>query len=161
MSKYPSAYTPTWFSLRTLVEECVFSSLTPSDADAVRAVIDVPAGQTIVADREWLFRAVRNLVRAALAAMPNGGTLEITSAAGHDAVELEIADSGDSLSDEALAGAFEPNESEHRGTTGWALAGVRRAAELHGGNVTVANCPDGGVAFTLLIPQSAALEAAA
>ena len=31
----------------------------------------------------------------------------------------------------------------------------------YGGSVTAANCPEGGVAFTLRIPRRAALEAAA
>ena len=38
---------------------------------------------------------------------------------------------------------------------------VYHIAKIHGGNVTAANCPDGGVAFTLRIPRRAALEAAA
>jgi signal transduction histidine kinase len=41
------------------------------------------------------------------------------------------------------------------------LAIVRRIAELHGGSLSVANCPDGGVALTLRIPRPVALEAAA
>ena len=38
---------------------------------------------------------------------------------------------------------------------------VQRIAELHGGSVTTANCPEGGAAFTLRIPRRAKLEAAA
>ena len=46
--------------------------------------------------------------------------------------------------------------TSHRTGAGWGLAIVHRIAELHGGSVTVANCPDGGVAFTLRIPRLAA-----
>jgi signal transduction histidine kinase len=113
------------------------------------------------ADRALLRRAVRNLVLNAVEAMPDGGTLVATSAAGPQAIELEIADTGPALSDEQRQQAFELNPTSQRGGTGWGLAVVHRIAELHGGSVTAANCPDGGVAFTLRIPRSAALEAAA
>lgn len=115
----------------------------------------------IVADRELLRRAVQNLVLGAIAAMPDGGSLVVTSASGPNAVELEIADTGESLFDEELHRAFNPSVANHRGMTGWALAIVKQIAEAHGGDATVANCPEGGVAFTLRIPQPIALEAAA
>ena len=93
--------------------------------------------------------------------MPSGGSLLATSVAGPDAVELEIADTGPTLSDEARRDLFEPSGVAERGASAWQLAAVRHIAELHGGGVTAANCPDGGVAFTLRIPRRAALEAAA
>ena len=90
-----------------------------------------------------------------------GGVLTATSATGQRAVELEIADTGASLSDEERQQAFELLPTAQRGGTGWGLAVVHRIAEVHGGSVTAANCPEGGVAFTLRIPRPAALEAAA
>ena len=48
-----------------------------------------------------------------------------------------------------------------RGASGWEMAMVYHIARIHGGSVTAANCPEGGVALTLRIPRRAALEAAA
>ncbi len=124
-------------------------------------VVDIPSGQMMFADRELLRRAVRNLVLNAADAMPNGGSLVATSADGPDAMELEIADTGPALSDEERQQAFELLPTAQRGGSGWGLAVVRRIAELHGGSVTAANCPDGGVALTLRIPHPPAREAAA
>ena len=149
------------FPLRQLVEEGCRTLASRLAAQAITTVIDVPTDQMIVADRELLRRAVQNLVLSAIAAMPDGGSLVATSASGHDAVELEIADTGESLFDEELHRAFNPSGANHRGTTGWSLAIVKQIAETLGGNATVANCPEGGVAFTLRIPQPIALEAAA
>jgi signal transduction histidine kinase len=149
------------FPLRELVEEVCQPLASQLTEQAVQIIIDIPSGQRMSADRALLRRAVRNLVLNAVEAMPDGGTLVATSAAGPQAIELEIADTGPALSDEQRQQAFELNPTSQRGGTGWGLAVVHRIAELHGGSVTAANCPDGGVAFTLRIPRSAALEAAA
>ena len=145
------------FPLRELVEEVY----RPLAAQSVELVIDIPAAQTITGDRELLRRAVRNLLLNAIDAMPRGGSLTATSAIGPNAVELEIADTGATLSDEERQQAFELNPTAQRQGTGWGLAVVRRIAELHGGSVAAANCPEGGAAFTLRIPRPAAMEAAA
>lgn len=149
------------FPLRELVEEVCHSLQSRFQTPAIKTVIDIPSDQTITADRELLGRAVRNLILNAVEAMPEGGSLIATSAVSPNAVELEIADTGSSLSDEQRQQAFELHPTAQRGESGWGLAIVHRIAELHGGTVTAANCPEGGGAFTLRIPRKAALEAAA
>jgi signal transduction histidine kinase len=148
------------FPLRDLVEEVVRPLATRLSAQAVKTIVDIPPNQTISADRELLRRAVRNLVLNAVEAMPDGGTLVATSAAGPEATELEIADTGPALTDQQQEQAFELVPTAQRGT-GWGLAVVHRIAELHGGSITTTNCPEGGAAFTLRIPRSASWEAAA
>ena len=149
------------FPLRELVEEAAQSLDSRCKDQAIQTTIDVPSDLDITADRALIRRAVEHLMLGGIAAMPSGGSLLVTSAAGPEAVELEIADTGPTLSDEARRHAFEPSGTTERGASGWELAMVRHFAELHGGSVTAANCPDGGVAFTLRIPRRAALEAAA
>jgi signal transduction histidine kinase len=155
---------PHWhtFSLRKLLEE-VYASLDPQlAAQAIQTVTDVPAQLQIAGDEEMLRRAVLNLTLNALDAMPDGGTLVVTSVSTSGGVELEIADTGPGLSEDAKSRVFEPFFTTKRGGTGLGLAIVSRIAEAHGGDVTAVNCPEGGAAFTLRIPQhSVALEAAA
>jgi signal transduction histidine kinase len=149
------------FSLRESVEE-ILSSLEPRLQDqAIQTTIDIPSDQTVTADRELFGRAVRNLVLNAVDAMPRGGSIVATSSDGPHGVELEIADTGPTLSEEEREQAFELVPSAQRGGSGWGLAVVRRIAELHGGIVSAANCPEGGAAFTLRMPHKPALEAAA
>ena len=165
-----SVRSATSFSLRKLVEE-VFVSGSPAlhgQQQAVETTIDVPSNLTIVANRKLIRRAMEQLMRHAIAAMPDGGTLTVTGIAGRDAVELEIANTGESLSDDARLHVFDPSRDEPHGPAVWLrnadgreMAAVHRIAELHGGDVTVANCPEGGVAFTLRIPRPRNLEAAA
>lgn len=150
------------FPLRKLIES-VCSSLAPQlSAQKIELVTDVPRDQLVTADEDMLRRAVFNLALNALDAMPDGGTLVVTSSGGRDGVELEIADSGPGLSEDAMQRAFEPFFTTKCGGTGLGLAIVYRIAEVHGGDVTAANCPEGGAAFTLRIPSPArTLEAAA
>jgi len=154
---------PRWqmFSLRKLVVE-VQQSLAPQFlAQAIEMNIDVPEGTFVTADKDMLGRAVLNLMLNALDAMPDGGSLYVTSCSGRGGFELEIADTGPGLSEDTKARAFEPFFATKLGRTGLGLAIVYRIAEVHGGDCTAVNCPEGGAAFTLRIPQATALEAAA
>ena len=69
------------------------------------------------------------------------------------ALEIEIADSGPGVPIPLLDKLFEPFFTTKGGGTGLGLAIVERIAAAHGGRATVANCPEGGAAFTLIIPQ--------
>ncbi len=104
--------------------------------------------------------ALVNLALNSLEAMPEGGRLVVTSYIGRGGVELEVADSGPGLSEEARRRAFEPFFTTKRDGAGLGLAVVHRIAEAHGGDVRAMNCPEGGAAFTLRFPERAR-EAAA
>jgi signal transduction histidine kinase len=149
------------FPLRKAVIDVATSLAAQCEDQMIETIIDVPAELMVSADLLTLRRAIENLMLGAIAAMPHGGTLVATAVVGPKTVELEIADSGPPLSDEGRRHAFDPSGMSERGVSGWEMAMVRRIAELHGGRVTVVNCPDGGVAFTLQIPLRAALENAA
>jgi signal transduction histidine kinase len=149
------------FTVRELVEEVVASLASRLAAQAVEVFLDVPASHRLFGDRKLLGRAVENLVINALESMPRGGSLVATSAAEPHAMELEIADTGPAMSDGERGDVFDLMPAEQRGSSGWGLAVVRRIAEMHGGRVSAANCPDSGVALTLHIPNRIALEAAA
>jgi signal transduction histidine kinase len=148
--------------VRTLVDD-VLQSLAPQfDAQGIDVTVDVPLGQRLWADHDMLRRCVLNLTLNALDAMPDGGQLVVTSVAGPRGFELEIADSGPGLSDEARRRMFEPFFTTKSSGTGLGLAIVNRIAEAHGGEILACNCPEGGAAFTLRIPTAThVLEAAA
>lgn len=149
------------FCLKELVEEVCRSLDIPCEERAIDVSIDIPSELTVSGDRRMIRRAVEHLIEGAVAAMPNGGSLWATSASDARGVELEIADTGASLSDNDRQHAFDSSGVTHRGVSGWYMAVVRHIAEMHGGSVTAANCPEGGAAFTLRIPRPEAMEAAA
>jgi signal transduction histidine kinase len=138
--------------VRELVEDICHSLAPQLEAQEVRPEIDVPPQATVLADRDMLRRAVLNLALNALDAMPDGGQLAITGVDGLQGFELEVADSGQGLSDEVRRRAFEPFFTTKNSGTGLGLAIVEHIVQLHGGSVLAQNCPDGGAAFTLQFP---------
>ncbi len=153
---------PQWESVavRRLVED-VLGGLDPQlHAQAIEVTLDIPQEMLVSADHDMLRRALLNLALNAVDAMPDGGELVVTAYEGPRGVELEVADSGNGLDSDVLRRAFEPFFTTKRGGTGLGLAIVYRVAEVHGGEVTAMNCPEGGAAFTLRIPRPA-MEVAA
>jgi signal transduction histidine kinase len=141
------------FSLRKLLAD-VEASLGPQfAAQKIRFENEVPAGQTLRADREMVRRAVLNLVLNALDVMPEGGALRAGSTSEPDAVELHVADGGPGLPDDVLPRVFEPFFTTKQAGTGLGLAIVSRIAEAHGGMAIASNGPHGGAVFTLRFPH--------
>ncbi len=149
------------FPLGRVVEE-VCASLAPQlGAQSIRVVLDMGGEPRVWADESMVRRGVLNLMLNAVDAMPDGGSLVVTTSASEAGVELEIADTGPGLSDDARRRAFEPFFSTKCGGTGLGLAIVHRIAEVHGGTVSAMNCPEGGAAVTLRFSDPIAMEAAA
>ena len=140
----------------------VLDSLAPQlAAQGIHATLDVPPALEADFDRDLLRRAVLNLALNAIDAMQHGGDLVATACLKDGALELEVADSGPGLTEEVRRRAFEPFFTTKSTGTGLGLAIVYRVAEAHGGDVRAGNCPEGGAAFTLRIPQRSPRELAA
>jgi len=110
---------------------------------------DLPA---IAADPDLLARALGNLVRNALEAMPRGGTLNVRTAARDGTVSIEVEDDGPGITDEQRTRLFVPYFTTKKGGTGLGLAIVQGIVSDHGGRVEVESAPGAGTTFTLILP---------
>lgn len=115
----------------------------------VTATLDVDAGLDVPVDPRHLRGVIAPLVEAAFAATacrdrrrPGRGEVVVTALDRADRVEIEVADSGDA------AEADVPAE-------------LRGLADRAGATLAAARCPEGGTAFTLLIPCRRASSRAA
>jgi signal transduction histidine kinase len=153
---------PCWqvFPLDQLVREVCHDLEPQLAAQGIRTDVDIPWGLSITADRDMLRRATLNLILNALDAMPQGGELAVTGMSHRGSVELEIADSGPGITEDAERRLFEPFFTTKHSGTGLGLAIVERIASAHGGDVQASNCPQGGAAFTIRLPRHR-MEAAA
>jgi len=149
------------FAFRGLAEELCSSLLPQFEAQGIHFRLEISPRLTLTADREMIRRAILNLVLNAMDAMPDGGQLLVAAREEENSVELEVADNGPGLSDDAGRRAFEPFFSTKPGGTGLGLSIVYRTAEVHGGSANAKNRPGGGASFSIYLPRATAQEAAA
>jgi PAS domain S-box-containing protein len=106
----------------------------------------------IIVDIEMLVRAFVNIVRNAVDAMPNGGTLTISSK--HSGADLEIAfnDTGLGMSNEVLERMGTPFFTTKAKGMGLGLSICRRIVEAHNGKIRVSSIEGKGTTFTVTFP---------
>jgi signal transduction histidine kinase len=149
-----------WVNVRAVVEDVLEMLSQQMRTQRVHAEVDVPDNQRVWTDESALRSCVWHLALNALEAMPKGGELDITSYSTAQRFELEIADSGRGISDEFRRRIANPQIFESDNSIGHGLNSTLRLAAAHGGEVTARNCPEGGAAFTIRLPNRA-LRAAA
>lgn len=113
----------------------------------------------VLANRDALEIAVRDLLLSATASSPEGGSVDVTLAADHAAATLVVADAGHDEFDVSLLFEQEPALLAPDGpaTPRWpGLSGVRRTVEIMGGSVTAWRNAAGGVSVSLSLPTSTA-----
>jgi signal transduction histidine kinase len=113
------------------------------------------------ADRDQAIQVLLNLVRNALEAMPQGGTLRVSARAREGGVVLSVGDTGPGIAAEDLPHLFEPYFTRKEGGTGLGLAIAQRIAEEHGGRLEVSSTPGAGSTFTFWLPAAPPTAAAA
>jgi signal transduction histidine kinase len=132
----------------------VCQSLAPQlRAQGIETCLEIPRDLQLWADAAMLRRALLNLVLNALDVMPRGGELTFTACHGPEGIELEVADSGPGIDAPVRNRIFEPFFTTKSEGTGLGLAIVYRIAEAHNGDIRAVNCPEGGAAFILRIPD--------
>jgi len=95
------------------------------------------------------------LIRNAVEAMPDGGTLSlITEAPAADRVRIRVRDTGRGIPPARLSTLFEPgfHAAGERVHLGWGLVTARRIVEEHGGSITATSEPGQGSEFTVELP---------
>ena len=107
----------------------------------------------IEADPEQLSRALQNLALNAIDAMPEGGTLRVSTARRGGAIELEISDTGQGLTEEECERLFTPYYTTKQHGTGLGLAIVQSVVADHKGKITVESEPGRGTTFRIELPE--------
>jgi signal transduction histidine kinase len=119
----------------------------------------------VTLDRDRIQRVLENLVtnaREALAVWGREKRIAIRARAEGGRLTVRVADSGPGIPEETAEHLFEPfaTTGKKQGT-GLGLVTVRNLVKAHGGDVRVeTRAPEGGAAFTILLPLAAAGAAA-
>jgi len=120
-----------------------------------RVVIDVDAPHALIGDRDMLASTLTNLLRNAFKFSPAPCDIVLRARASvEERVQIEVEDCCGGLPPDQLEKIFEPFVQASRDRTGFGLglAIARRAAEAHGGMLTVRNLPGKGCLFVLDLP---------
>jgi signal transduction histidine kinase len=105
-------------------------------------------------DVETLYRAFSNLIINAIQAMPNGGTLSISSELGSSSSSLEITfrDTGTGMDESTAKNIFNPFFTTKDKGVGLGLALTRKIIEDHRGTIEVVSEKGIGTTFTIHLP---------
>jgi len=120
----------------------------------IRLELDLPDPGTAVVtgDRQWIRRALTNLLRNSVDAVGEGpGWIRMSVRSDGDSVVITVEDSGGGVPEERLGELFEPHFSTTSGGSGLGLALVRMVAGRLGGTVEAVNGPE-GLRVTLSLP---------
>jgi PAS domain S-box-containing protein len=124
---------------------------------AIDLRLDADAGR-VLADPGQLEQVIVNLAVNARDAMPDGGTLSISSHAternGRAFVALEVSDTGIGMDAETRARAFEPFFTTRQEGVGLGLATVYGIVTQSGGDLELTSEPGRGSTFTVLLPRT-------
>jgi signal transduction histidine kinase len=143
-------------NLRMLAED-VAAGEGLDEGGAVACLIDVPAGLTLRADAEQLYRVLSNLVRnarQAIEAQGTGGTIEISGGEDDHDWWIKVGDTGPGLPPRARENLFTAFAGGSR--KGGAGLGLAISAELvrgHGGRLDLLKSDGEGTEFLIRLPR--------
>jgi signal transduction histidine kinase len=122
-----------------------------------------PGTPLLYADPDRLEQALQNVAANAIRHTPDGGRVTLSAEPDGDRVRVTIADTGPGIPPEHLSHVFDRfykvDASRAAGTrvpsgSGLGLSIVRAIVLRHGGEVRASNTPEGGAAFTFLLPSA-------
>ncbi|MFP4066979.1 MAG: two-component system sensor histidine kinase NtrB [Spirochaetaceae bacterium] len=103
-------------------------------------------------DERYFKQAVMNIVKNAIAAMPEGGTLSIRTRCRGESVELSIEDTGEGMPEEVREKIFEPYFTTRDFGSGIGLTLVYKVVKEHMGEISVSSEEGQGSTFTITFP---------
>jgi two-component system sensor histidine kinase HydH len=104
-------------------------------------------------DPEQMKQVILNLAINAIQAMTAPGEVLLSARPSNSSVMISVRDEGPGVDDEKLDKIFNPFFTTKEAGTGLGLSVVHQIITQHGGVVNAERNPDGGMTFSLVIPQ--------
>ena len=157
-------------SINEIVNTVVKLYMELSQAQKIEIVRELSSIPPLLLDQEQMERAIGNLVKNAIEAMPNGGVLtlrtfatpiseKITDGRTEEANEtyIEIKDTGHGMSKETLKNLFNPDFTTKADGTGLGMPIVRRIITVHDGEIDVKSQENLGTTVRITFKNSSYL----
>jgi signal transduction histidine kinase len=120
--------------------------------DRVKIIDNTLDNPLIKADKTKIARVFINIIKNAVDAMPEGGTLQIKSTQTDGNVEISFADTGIGIPKEAMSKLFTPLVTTKAQGMGFGLAICKRIVDAHQGRITVQSVEGKGTTVTVTMP---------
>lgn len=142
------------------VAQTVTRALEREQPGVVEVRTDIDSNLAVIAEPEYLFRSIANVVRNAIRYAGRFGPVTISAHNGHDQVTITVSDSGPGVPEAELEQIFKPfyrpDQARQRNTggTGLGLAIVKTCIEACGGSVRCRNLSPNGLAVEITLPAT-------
>lgn len=123
--------------------------------ERVNVEIDLEGGESpVLLDSEKITRVLVNLITNAAEAMPEGGSLKMSSRFCRDtrALRLRVVDTGCGIKPQHLEHIFDPFYTTKQQGTGLGMCICKKLVEAHGGTIVVSSEPGKGTDVEVILP---------
>lgn len=114
-----------------------------------------PGDDTVLIDERFLKQAFLNIVKNSLHAMPDGGSLTVSTKRTVSGLEVQVSDTGSGIPPELLEKIFEPYFTTKDFGSGLGLTLVYKIVKEHDADIRVTSKVGVGTTVTLLFPWPA------
>jgi two-component system sensor histidine kinase PilS (NtrC family) len=121
--------------------------------------LQVESAISVFGDPDQVRQIFWNVARNAIAAMPDGGILDVTGRVEDAWYAIRFHDTGRGMTADRRDVLFQPFATAFDGGTGLGMAIVRRLVDEHGGRIAVDSRPGFGTAIDIYLPRRTAERA--
>ncbi|ALS21474.1 MULTISPECIES: ATP-binding protein [Paenibacillus] len=154
----------THYKIQT-IESCISRVISLLDSEITRlghqiGFKDEGHGVCMFMDQDKMLQLLLNLVKNALEAMPEQGTVYIHLYLQNNNAVIEVTDTGKGIPESELDQIFIPFYTTKESGTGLGLSICHKIVQDHEGTIEVESVPNMGTKFTITLPTATAAEAA-
>ncbi len=141
-------------SASSILNEVVEIIRAKAESEGVAIIEKRDFAPVLTLDPELMKTCILNIVMNSFQAMPDGGTLSISTEKKDGNLMLSISDTGKGVPKENLSKVFEPFFTTKDNGLGLGLATTKRIIEEHGGKIVLQSDSGSGSTVTLSLPLS-------
>jgi PAS domain S-box-containing protein len=134
---------------KSVVRQALMDIKVPENVRIQEAIAE---NAEILADEPKIRRVLTNLIENAIDAMPEGGTLSISSVSSGDQVSISVRDTGVGIPQDVMEKIWTPLYTTKAKGIGLGLPICKRIVEAHGGSISVESTVGKGSTFTVKLP---------
>ena len=142
---------PSETSIEQIIDIVLSDITIPPEIEIVKD-LDRSIGKVTV-DPTRTRRAIYNLVKNAVEAMPEGGRLTVSTEDRGEDFTVRVGDTGTGIPEDIRDSLFKPFGSRKGGGSGLGLPSARRVVVAHGGEITYESEVGKGTTFTVVLPK--------